>query len=71
MDKACVDTSVFLGILQQEDDIKRKAGTQGEMQYVLLVAEMEAVWVLEKATNTAKGAYRRSSRRSSTPLTLR
>lgn len=56
MVKAFIDTSVILRILVKDDDIKRKASErlikntkqQGIILYVLPVAILETVWVLEK-----------------------
>lgn len=56
MHKAFVDTSVILRILVKDDDIKRKAaekmlqtaGQRGETLFLLPVAVLEVVWVLEK-----------------------
>ena len=56
MHKAFVDTSVILRILVKDDDIKRKAAEKmlqtarqrGETLFLLPVAVLEVVWVLEK-----------------------
>ncbi len=62
MNKAFVDTSVILRILLKDDDIKREAaenllresGGRGVTLYLLPVAVMEIVWVLEKVYKYGK-----------------
>lgn len=66
MVKAFIDTSVILRILVKDDDIKRKASErlikntkqQGIILYVLPVAILETVWVLEKVYKLGKRLVR-------------
>ncbi len=66
MVKAFIDTSVILRILVKDDDIKRKASEklikntkqQGIILYVLPVAVLETVWVLEKVYKLGKRSVR-------------
>ena len=66
MNKAFVDTSVILRILLQDDELKRKAAEKllrdskkgGETLFLLPVAVMEVVWVLEKVYKFSKSKVR-------------
>jgi predicted nucleic-acid-binding protein len=64
MTKAFVDTSVILRILIKDDELKAKAavnllksaGEKGLVLYLLPVAVLETVWVLEKVYSFSRKA---------------
>jgi predicted nucleic-acid-binding protein len=66
MGKAFVDTSVILRILIKDDDLKaqaavhllKKAGEHNLTLYLLPVAVLETVWVLEKVYSFPKTSVR-------------
>ena len=66
MPKAFVDTSVILRLLIKDDDLKTKAAAnllrnarqENLVLYLLPVALMETVWVLEKVYHFSKKAVR-------------
>ena len=66
MTKAFVDTSVILRILIKDDELKaraavnllKSAGEKGLILYLLPVAVLETVWVLEKVYSFSRKAVR-------------
>lgn len=66
MHKAFIDTSVILRLLVKDDDIKRRAcenllknsKQHGITLYLLPVAILEIVWVLERVYKYSKGSIR-------------
>jgi predicted nucleic-acid-binding protein len=66
MSKAFVDTSVILRLLVRDDDVKikaverliRNAEREGGVLYVLPVAILEVVWVLEKVYKFDRSSIR-------------
>ena len=70
MTKAFVDTSVILRILIKDDELKaraavnllKSAGEKGLIFYLLPVAVLETVWVLEKVYAFSRKEVRKWSR---------